>query len=87
MIESTYKLSIQELTIMNVQDLKLLGIMNATAIICTQINIKISTNIKMTLDEAIEHCLENAKGNDQCSLEHKQLAEWLIKLKNLSQEY
>ena len=41
----------------------------------------------MTLDEAIEHCLENAKGNDQCSLEHKQLAEWLIKLKNLSQEY
>lgn len=41
----------------------------------------------MTLDEAIEHCLENAKGNDLCSLEHKQLAEWLIKLKNLSQEY
>lgn len=35
----------------------------------------------MTLDEAIEHCEEKAKGCDSCSKEHKQLAEWLRELK------
>jgi hypothetical protein len=35
----------------------------------------------MTLDEAIEHCEEKAKGCDSCSMEHKQLADWLRELK------
>lgn len=35
----------------------------------------------MTLDEAIEHCEEKAKGCDSCSKEHKQLANWLRELK------
>ena len=35
----------------------------------------------MTLDEAIEHCEEKAKGCDSCSKEHKQLADWLRELK------
>lgn len=35
----------------------------------------------MTLDEAIEHCEEKAKGCDSCSIEHKQLADWLRELK------
>lgn len=35
----------------------------------------------MTLDEAIEHCEEKAKGCDSCSKEHKQLAKWLRELK------
>lgn len=34
----------------------------------------------MTLEEAIEHCKEKACGNTQCSLEHRQLAEWLQEL-------
>ena len=35
----------------------------------------------MTLDEAIQHCEEKALCGDVCSLEHKQLAEWLKELK------
>lgn len=35
----------------------------------------------MTLDEAIKHCKEVAKKCDSCGAEHKQLAEWLIELK------
>lgn len=37
------------------------------------------TNI-MTLEEAIIHCEEKACDNTQCSLEHRQLAEWLKEL-------
>lgn len=37
----------------------------------------------MTLDEAIKHCQERVCDNSECSLEHKQLAEWLIELKEL----
>ena len=37
----------------------------------------------MTLDEAIQHCKEKACGNTKCSEEHKQLAEWLMELKEL----
>jgi len=38
-------------------------------------------NTLMTLDEAIQHCVE--KGNDctECGEEHLQLAEWLKELK------
>ena len=37
----------------------------------------------MSLDEAIEHCLEvSNKCSDKCSEDHKQLSEWLIELKN-----
>jgi len=47
MTETTCKFSIQELAIMNVRDLKRHGIMNGTAIICTQINIfKFNYDIK-----------------------------------------
>ena len=38
----------------------------------------------MTLDEAIKHCYEifnNDCKNNECRIEHKQLAEWLIELK------
>lgn len=37
----------------------------------------------MTLDEAIEHCLEVAKNTTcaGCKEEHLQLAEWLLELK------
>jgi hypothetical protein len=36
----------------------------------------------MTIDEAINHCKEVAKSKcDFCGAEHKQLAEWLIELK------
>lgn len=36
----------------------------------------------MTLDEAIEHCIEKSKClNNECELEYKQLAEWLKELK------
>lgn len=35
----------------------------------------------MTLEEAIKHCEEKAKGCDECSKEHQQLAEWLRELK------
>jgi hypothetical protein len=41
--------------------------------------------MKMTLDEAIEHCLEAAKTITckECADEHQQLADWLIELKEL----
>ena len=38
----------------------------------------------MTLDEAINHCLERANQDcSSCADEHLQLAEWLIELKDL----
>lgn len=39
----------------------------------------------MTINEAIEHCKDIADNEkcEECALEHKQLAEWLIELKNL----
>lgn len=41
----------------------------------------------MTLDEAIKHCEEVAScKNDDCGAEHKQLAEWLKKLKEYREE-
>lgn len=42
----------------------------------------------MTLDEAIEHCLDKAKceQNKKCGLEHAQLAEWLKELKDYREE-
>ena len=37
----------------------------------------------MSIDEAISHCLERANQDcSKCSMEHKQLAEWLIELKD-----
>ena len=43
---------------------------------------------KMNLNEAIEHCWENAKkeecnGNGGCASEHEQLARWLETLRDL----
>lgn len=37
----------------------------------------------MTLDEAIKHCIEVSENcqNEQCGLEHKQLANWLEELR------
>lgn len=39
----------------------------------------------MTLDEAIEHCMEQSEieGVCDCAAEHRQLAEWLKELKEL----
>ena len=37
----------------------------------------------MTLEEAIEHREQKVCGNDECSKEHKQLAEWLKELHTL----
>jgi len=37
----------------------------------------------MTLEEVIMHCKEKACDNTQCTLEHRQLAEWLEELKEL----
>lgn len=34
----------------------------------------------MTLEEAIKHCEEKAKGCDACAKEHKELAMWLKEL-------
>lgn len=34
----------------------------------------------MTLEEAIEHCEQNSCDNSLCSMNHKQLAEWLKEL-------
>ncbi len=34
----------------------------------------------MTLEEAIEHCLEVAQGCSECAKEHYQLALWLQEL-------
>lgn len=44
----------------------------------------------MTLDEAIEHCNDNAIkelscGNFECSKEHIQLRDWLIELKKIKE--
>ena len=41
----------------------------------------------MTLNEAIEHCKEQAEkhGCDACGKEHIQLANWLIELKKLTE--
>lgn len=39
----------------------------------------------MELDEAIKHCEEKACGCDECSNEHRQLAEWLKELKQFRQ--
>jgi hypothetical protein len=43
----------------------------------------LSNNIDlMSLDEAIEHCVDKSTANEgECSLEHQQLAEWLKELK------
>lgn len=37
----------------------------------------------MTLEEAIQHCEEVSQNceNEQCALDHKQLKEWLLELK------
>lgn len=35
----------------------------------------------MSLDEAIQHCIEKGQGCTQCAEEHLQLAEWLKELK------
>lgn len=43
----------------------------------------------MTIDEAILHCLEQAKDCTECAKEHYQLAQWLRELKvyrNLADE-
>lgn len=40
----------------------------------------------MTLDEAIQHCEEIACENNECALEHKQLAQWLRELKQLRKQ-
>lgn len=37
----------------------------------------------MTLEEAIKHCEEKGRGCTKCSAEHRQLAKWLIELKQL----
>lgn len=44
----------------------------------------------MTLDEAINHCrkkaIEQKECNKNCSMEHYQLLNWLIELKNFKKE-
>jgi hypothetical protein len=35
----------------------------------------------MTLDQAIEHCKEKAACTTKCGQEHRQLAEWLVELR------
>lgn len=41
----------------------------------------------MTLDEAIKHSLERAEQDcTECANEHKQLAEWLVELKELREK-
>lgn len=37
----------------------------------------------MTLDEAIQHCIEKSEGCTQCAKEHQQLKFWLEELKFL----
>lgn len=39
--------------------------------------------MKMTIEEAIKHCEEKAKGCSQCASEHDQLAAWLKELVKL----
>lgn len=38
-------------------------------------------NTLMTLDEAIQHCIEKSEGYTQCAKEHQQLRFWLEELK------
>lgn len=40
-------------------------------------------NNQLTLDEAIQHCLEVAEAEtcESCAEAHRQLAEWLLELK------
>ena len=45
--------------------------------------VNFNKELTMSLDEAIEHCREKSCSNNTCALEHKQLAEWLIELKEL----
>ena len=40
----------------------------------------------MTLEEAIAHCEEKAKCNNDCGAEHQQLADWLRELKQLRKQ-
>ena len=40
----------------------------------------------MTLDEAIEHAEERARGNDQCAKDHAQLSDWLRELRRARME-
>ena len=40
----------------------------------------------MTLDEAIKHCNEVACKHDECAMEHKQLAQWLMELKGYKEQ-
>lgn len=44
----------------------------------------------MTLDEAIKHCrekvAEQSECNRACAMEHLQLLDWLIELKNFKEE-
>lgn len=35
----------------------------------------------MTLDEAIQHCIDKSQNCNKCGEEHKQLAQWLQELK------
>jgi hypothetical protein len=44
---------------------------------------------KMTLDEAIEHCIEvfESEACEECAMEHLQLANWLIELKEYKEKY
>ena len=37
--------------------------------------------LTMTLQEAIKHCEEKASDCNKCADEHRQLAEWLLELK------
>lgn len=41
----------------------------------------------MTLNDAIKHALEKAKGDCNCSKDHAQLADWLKELKDLKKIY
>lgn len=42
----------------------------------------------MTLDEAIQHCedVSSTCKNEQCAIDHKQLANWLKELKEYRQK-
>lgn len=41
----------------------------------------------MTLDDAIQHCLEKSCDESECSKEHRQLAEWLMELKQYRAQF
>lgn len=41
----------------------------------------------MTLDEAIQHCLDVAESEcSECAKEHRQLYNWLVELRELRKE-